>query len=460
MTAVSPLNVSTSIAEFAANCSYHELPQSSRAFARSLLIDSIACALVAERSDETPIYSRFAKAIAGGGNSTVIGSPERLSVLGAVLLNGYKITAATLNDVYIPGHVHITPEVVPAALAIAEQHNANGQTLLSAIAIGSEIAVRVSDALDYGVSVVERGWHFPGVIGQFGAAVAVGRILELSASEMLLALSLAVSQASGTQASWGTPAVKFHQSRGAVSGLLAGLLARERLSASLDGVTATKGGFLTTYSDGGNPEAAISEMGQRFGFEQISLRLWPGGTPVQPTVTSLLDLLEKTDVPSGSVSRVRIFLAPALIATHGSLIEPTGTFDALISHRFVVASALREGRFWYDMVTPEAIHDPGMREFLRDRMQLVPDPDLTRDRSYVELMLENGTLLVSDVTTARGSPSNPATIDDLYEKFSRCADGRLGERDADDLWAMLLDIENMWDLAPLFAILRRADGKV
>ena len=46
---------------------------------------------------------------------------DRLSLAGATLLNGYLVTAVTMCDVHRPTLTHITPEVVPPALAIAER---------------------------------------------------------------------------------------------------------------------------------------------------------------------------------------------------------------------------------------------------------------------------------------------------------------------------------------------------
>ncbi|MDH3661055.1 MAG: MmgE/PrpD family protein, partial [Alphaproteobacteria bacterium] len=88
----------------------------------------------------------------GAGDSTVIGSGETLSLLGASLLNGWMITAATICDTYVPAHVHITPEIVPPALGIAEQDRLDGKALLGAIAIGAEVAVRVAIGIDYSVA--------------------------------------------------------------------------------------------------------------------------------------------------------------------------------------------------------------------------------------------------------------------------------------------------------------------
>jgi 2-methylcitrate dehydratase PrpD len=443
------------LARFAAELGYADLPNPARDHARHLLVDSIGCALASDYGQETGMYTRFARIAGGAGNSTVIGAPEGLSLLGASLLNGYLITAATVCDTYVPAHVHITPEVVPPALAIAEQDRLDGKALLAAIAIGAEVAVRVADGIDYTVAG-PRGWHMPGIVGPFGAAAAVGRLRGLTSLQMRNALALAGSQAAGTWASWGTPTVKFHQSRGAVSGLLAGLLAEENFTASAEILAHPDGGILAAYSDGGDPSAVVAGLGQQFAFERISLRLWPGGTPLQPTLTAVFDLLAAHRPAFGEIERVRIEVAPDVYEAHARFAEPEGTFDALLSYPFTVAASLRDGRFWLDSIGPAQIGDPELRQFMRERIALVANPDLTRERSRVEVTMAGGETLGAMADGAKGTPANPATPAELRIKFHHAVAGRMVEAEAAELLDLLFHLDQCEDLGRLFALLRSA----
>src|SRR5437763_194268 len=165
-------------------------------------------------------------AIGASHEATVIGG-EPLSLAAATLLNGYLITAVTVCDVHRPTLCHTTPQVVPPALAIAERNGASGRALIAAIAAGLETTVRVGLGTKY-PAFRARGWHSPGVIGPFGGAAAAGKLLGLDAERQRHAFGLAGRQSAGTFAHWGTPTIKFHQSRGAPSRLLAAVLAEQR----------------------------------------------------------------------------------------------------------------------------------------------------------------------------------------------------------------------------------------
>src|SRR5207253_1565160 len=290
------------LAEFAAGLTYDAIPAAARERCKNLLMDALACALAGHKGEETGQVEALAGALAQSQETSVIGG-GRLSLAGASLLNGYLITAVTMCDVHRPTLTHITPEVVPPALAIAERDGKSGRDLLLALAAGFEVTTRIGLGLDY-PAFRARGWHGPGVIGPFGAAAAVGSLLKFDADAMARAFGLAGSQAAGTYAAWGTPTVKFHQCRGAISGLLAALLAQQNFVATREFLSAADGGLYNVYSGGGKPEAAIAELGRRFELDRIALRLWPSATLIQGMNTALFDLLATHKIEAALVRRV------------------------------------------------------------------------------------------------------------------------------------------------------------
>src|SRR4051794_39966710 len=179
------------LANFAASLRYENLPAHARDACKDLLLDALACALAGGHGDETSQVAALASAIAQSHESSVIGG-DRLSLAGATMLNGFLITAVTMCDVHRPTLTHITPEVVPPALAIAERDGLSGRDLLVAVAAGFEAATRVGIGLDY-PEFRRRGWHGPGVIGPFGAAAAVGRLRNFKPDTMAKAFGLAGS---------------------------------------------------------------------------------------------------------------------------------------------------------------------------------------------------------------------------------------------------------------------------
>src|SRR6195256_402483 len=314
------------LAEFAASLTYEAIPERVRDTCKDLLLDALACAVAGHAGEETHQLAAMSSALAQSRESSVIGG-DFLSLAGATLLNGYLITAVTMCDAHRSTMTHITPEVVPPALAIAERDALSGRELLVALVAGSEVTTRIGIGVDF-PAFRARGWHGPGIFGPFGAAAAVGRLLHFDAETMARAFGLAGSQAAGTFAAWGTPTVKFHQCRGALSGLMAALLAEQKFSATHEFLTARDGGLYNAYVDGGKPEAAIAGLGSRWELEQIALRLWPAAASIQGMMTAMFDIVEQHDIDPAQVKRVRVALSPEIFAMHGDFAKYKGKFDA------------------------------------------------------------------------------------------------------------------------------------
>src|SRR5262249_60710094 len=108
---------------------------------------------------------------------------------------------------------------------------------------------RIGIGLDY-PAFRAKGWHGPGVLGPFGAAAAVGRLRRFDAETMARAFGLAGSQAAGTFPAWGTPPGKFHQCRGALSGVIRALVAGQHFLATRGFVAAGGDGLFEVCADG------------------------------------------------------------------------------------------------------------------------------------------------------------------------------------------------------------------
>jgi 2-methylcitrate dehydratase PrpD len=342
------------------------------------------------------------------------------------------------------------PEILPPALAIGERDELSGEQFLVAITAGLEVATRVAIGLNYS-AFRARGWHAPGVVGPFGGAAAVGKLLGLDADRQRHAFGLAGSQAAGTFAAWGTPTVKFHQCRGALSGLMAGLLAEQGFPASDEILAHPDGGLFNAYSDGGNLEAVVANLGEHWELEQISLRLWPSAVPT--LITALFDLIQGHNVRPDDVERVRLVVSPDAQRSHRVFANPRGRFEAMLSLEYITAVVLHDRAAWLEQFGPARYNDIGLRQFMQERVEVAPDPALPRHSLRLEVRTGSGLDLAVHVDHAKGSPGNRATRAELVEKFRHCAVGRLPTATASQVLECVLDLENLGSIRRLTGLL-------
>ena len=418
-----PQEATQALATFAASLDLDAVPERVRQTAKGYLLDALACALAGHQGEETPQVAAFAGALAQSQESSIIGG-GRASLTGATLLNGFLVTAVTMCDTHRATLTHIMPEVLPPALAIAERDGLSGRELLAAIIAGCEIATRIGIGLDYPV-FRKRGWHGPGILGPFGAAAAVGRLLRFDGDTMARAFGLAGSQAAGTFAAWGTPTVKFHQCRGALSGLMAALLAQQKFVATREFLTAPDGGLYNAYAEGGRIDLALGELGARWEMEQLSLRPWPAATNIQGAVTAMFDLIEQNKIDPHAIKQVRLAVSKVPFDMHGGFGTYKGKFEALLSAHYAVAVILHDRALTLAQFEPARYDDPVLRRFAAEQVVVRHDPELVGSQTLADVELKDGRVLPMRCMHPRGVPERPLTRAQIEEKFRIYAPIRL-----------------------------------
>jgi 2-methylcitrate dehydratase PrpD len=445
------------LANFAATLKYNDIPERAREQAKNLLLDALACAVAGRFGEETGQIAALAAALGQSHESSVIGG-DKLSLAGATLLNGFLITAVTMCDTHRGTLTHILPEVAPPALAIAERDGASGRDLLVALVAGMETMSRIGVGTDY-PAFRARGWHGPGVLGPFGGAAAVGRLRSFDSETMAKAFGLAGSQSAGTFAAWATPTVKFHQCRGALSGLMAALLAEQKFLATKEFLTAKDGGLYNSYANGGKPELALAELGQRWEFEQIALRLWPSASSTQNMCTALFDVVEKHAPAFDKIKKAHVSLSQTVFDLHGKLANYKAKFDALISAHYVAAAILHDRALTLAQFEPARYDDPKLRRAAAELIEVRPDPAIKGNNCAVEIEMADGGKFASFCEHPRGSFENPLTREQIEAKFRTYAKGAIADAHAEEVIASVSRLEELSSVRKLMDLLRGSAAK-
>src|SRR5438874_5021874 len=170
----------------------HDIPANVRETCERLLVDVAGLCILARRRD----YVKAALAGFGeAGPATAIGHPRRVSAAAAAFVNGTAAHGEDYDDTFEGGPVHAGAVVVPAVLAAAELEGASGSSVLRGLAVGVEIICRLS--LVVPKAVHEAGFHPTAVFGAPAAAAAVASTLRLEVGELVDALGISGSMASG-----------------------------------------------------------------------------------------------------------------------------------------------------------------------------------------------------------------------------------------------------------------------
>lgn len=439
------------LADFVAGLTLVDIPPHVQTRVKDILLDTFASALAGHDANESASLVETAQSIFGPGDTTVIGA-HSLSLAGATMANGYLITAVTVCDVHRPTLCHVTPEVIPASLAVAERTGASGADLLTSIAAGLEVTTRVGTGIDY-PEFRSRGWHSPGVTGPFGAAAAAGRLLRLDSTEMRYALGLAGSQATGSFAQLGTPGIKFSQARGALSGLLASELAAQGITSTDEILVDDTGGLYRTHSNGGDPAAVSNALGEWWELENISLRPWPVAAYLQTVVSTVMDLTREHAITPDEVRRLRIWISPGAYRMHGT-VGWEDRFRARLSAQYVAAVVVVDRKCWLDQFTAERIADEALGSFATRAVEIIEDPALPDIAVTAEFELVDGSVHRSTRLVPHGDAEDPLKPAEVVDKFRSASSELLGEGSTENVIRLVESLEDVPDVTELIRNLR------
>jgi len=397
------------------------LPDETMRKCEDLLIDVVGLCVTARNED----YVK--SALAGcddDGPCTVIGHGRALTAAGAAFVNGTAAHGEDFDDTFEGGPVHAGAVIVPAVLAACERHNPDGRMALTGIAVGTEVLCRLS--LVVPKAVHKAGFHPTAVFGAMGAAAGVGAALGLNAKQIVDALGIAGSMASGiieylAEGSW---TKRMHAGWAAQSGIRAALLARQGFVGPrtvFEGVHGLFHGFAHTIH--GDYDALIGDFGKRWVTDTLAFKPYPCGTMAQPYIDCAMRLAARGIVPED----VEAILCEVAEGTVHRLWEPLADkqrprngYAAKFAVPYLLATGFVHGGVGLEAFTEEAISDARVLA-LASKVKFVIDPDNPYPNNYtghIKATLKDGSVIEERQPHLRGGAQEPLTRQDVTDKFA------------------------------------------
>lgn len=430
------------LARWVSSLRYRDLPARTKETVRIALLDTLGCGAYGYATPWAALLLKWARSAAPArGEATVWGeSTPTLRAADAALVNGTAAHAFELDD-YHNAKLHAGAVVIPAALAMAEKLDADGERLVTAIAAGYEVMIRSSLALNPSATRL-RGWHLTGVCGPFGAAAACAVLLGLDEERTAWALGLAGTQGSGLWAfnADGTMSKRFHAGRAAYSGVLAAELAALGFTGPTQIYEFHDGGVLKAFSDASDPAPLTEGLGAAWRLDANRIKPYSCCGSTHSYVDAAFELRRRLGTPWDAKRRMRVGLAKVVDVQCGFQYLPTTALNAQMSLRYVVAAALLEGQVLPPQFSEAKLSDPAINA-LASKIELEPDPAL--DRLYPERFAawvaaeDQGKWVRVDVMDPTGSEAHPIGREGVIEKFR----GINPQLPADAIAEAALDVE-------------------
>lgn len=390
--------------------------------ARRCIVDVVGVSLAATAHPLPRRVLDHARRIYAPGAAGALGFPDRLSPVGAALVNGTAGHALDFDDTSYTGIMHGSTVVLPAALAATEEVGGDGRRLLEAFIAGSEVAYAV--AMLCTTRHYFKGWWSTATFGVFGAAAAAARALGLSAEETTAALALAGSQGGGLKAAFGSDAKPYIAGRTAATGVEAALLAGRGLvgpKAIFEGRT----GFLQLLNDGHAEPGAIDALGKlwRLVHPGIFFKQYPVCSGAHAAVELTERSLRENGLSGDDVRKVICEVTP-VVAMSLVYDRPSRWQEAQFSMPFAVGTMLARGRLDIVSLTDDTLADPRVRAAMaKVEMRRVDSlhSEQAPEGARVTVITTRGNEIQAYLGQPTGMPGNPLSDEGLHEKFLRCA---------------------------------------
>jgi 2-methylcitrate dehydratase PrpD len=425
--AQTPLLVSEELARFAGGFSADRIPSSVMAHARHLILDAVGIALASTTCDFAHRAMTAIGGLAGSGDSVVIGMPARLPLRDAALMNGILVHGLDFDDTHSGGIIHATASVLPTVLAVGCRQRASGRDMLAAYVLGVEAAARLGAVAQGAFHQV--GFHPTGLIGAFACALAAGRLMGLPEQQLVMAQGITLSAAAGSlefleDGAWNK---RFHPGWAAASAITAVALAQQGFVGArraYEGRFGLYASHLQQSFDPANLALATAGLGSTWELLQVAVKPFPACHFVHGCADAAISLV-RTGVDANDIERVRALVPAEVVKTVCEPVankrRPANSYDAQFSIPFIVAAALRRGRFGLDEL--DALADADILA-LADRVDYEVDPAAVFPRYYsgeVIVTTRDGRTLRHREAINRGNGERPLEDAAIIEKFRQNA---------------------------------------
>jgi len=455
------------LAEFAHATKISDMPSEVIEESKRILLDSIGCAFSGISHKRGRIGADFA-GVMGGKGATILATGQRASAFGAAFANAEAINALDFDVVLPPGHV--SPYVLPPALATAEEKKSSGDELIIAIAVAHEMSNRIGKAMDYhrdikdGQVVPPKVWGFASTV--LGGAAATARLRGMDKGSIAHAISIAAMISPVNSAS----AWREHANPTTIKYALGGWFSQTALTAAHLAELGHRGDMQIFDPEYGypkfigtsrwSPESVTKDLGKKWNFPQDeTFKHYPHCRVLAAPLDALTFLIKKHNIAPEEIDKIEAlvegFLDRPLWSNRNIVDETDGQFS--VAHGLATgAHGFVPGAAWQD---PVNVFSPSVLE-LMGKVTYSAHPDyitaLERDphaRPTRVTVHARGQIFTEDRTHPRGT-SDPErygyfTTPDLIDKFLINSANVMSDRNAIDLSQMIMNISDIDDINDL-----------
>jgi 2-methylcitrate dehydratase PrpD len=406
------------LARFAAQTQISDIPLPVRRQARLVVLDTLGVILAgSERPEVRRLRQRLAAAGGGGATVYAAGWPSQ-DARSAALLNGIAGRSIELCEGLRLVSGQAAMQVLPTALAAAENAGRSGAEFIVALVVGYEIAGRLAAGF-----TPRPLAHQNGQVSLLAAAAAGARLAGLDAAGISRAMRIATTlllTPSYTNAVAGATTLNVAGGMSGLAGTLAPELTLAGFTAQADAVEEALGQLVGA---GFSPQHLLDDLGVRWEITRNYFRLYACCNPIHPALDCLAAALAELRPAPAQIERIEI--QTYWFASVMRDPDPANYFASKYSLPHAAATMVVRGGAGFAELDDTALSDPSIAA-LRQRVEIAEDPAMTavapQSRpARVTVRLTDGRRATHSRNSHRGDFNEPFAESEIRGKFRELA---------------------------------------
>ena len=410
------------LAAFVQNATYSDLNEETIKTVKRQMI-SFYGALIAGSATTAAAVAEYVCDIGGKPESTIFIHGGKVPAHQAAFTNATMGRALDIDDHIAPG-AHIGSAVIPTAFATAEMiGGCNGKELITAVAIGTELSLRLLLRKDD-----YAGFDPTGVTAVFSTAAAASKLLGYDEKFVWNALGLVSDRCGASYQHYIDGALGGPLMEGwvAKAGLESARLTQHGITGTVNFLEGVYGYFNLFCKKNADISNVTLNLGREWNLKNLNFKKYPSCGLTQGSTALILEMMEKCNFKANNVERIEIFVPPHAfrLVGHPFKIGDNPRVDAQFNVAYCVANALMRAPVILSHFDAELICDPIIVNFIKEKITVISDPSIERAdySSDICVWTNDGKEYHQQIDIPPGTPSNPMNDEDYRQRFYDCVE--------------------------------------
>jgi 2-methylcitrate dehydratase len=441
------------LARYATELKYEDIPEDVIRIAKRSILDTIGCAFGGYGAGPSKIAVKLASDVSSKQPATILISGVKTSPDLAVFANGIMIRYLDFNDAFVSlthgaGH---PSDTIAALLTSAEITARSGRELVTATVLAYEVFCKIADVFDYLGNGIDHS-----TITGIAAAVGAGRVMGLTAQQMVHAIGITVGGNTATRQGRADELSNW-KAFAAADACRKAIFAVQLAQNGMTGPGQVFEGRYGFFKVMGRQPVQPPQLGEPYGIRRAFTKRFPLGQFSQTVAQAAVEARPFFKDP-GDIQEVNIHVSHSAIkimADGPDKWRPQTHETADHSIPYAAGLVLTYGKIEPEYYEDPYLHDQRLLDLV-SRVKILPSDEADRTEQEfnlceLEVVLKSGARQTFRVEYHRGHFKNPMTDAEMEEKFRLMAQKHLSADRVDNLLRLLWGIESVPQVSAVIA---------